>query len=116
MPVVPNNLMLSEGQVEVLSEMGIHPDAIYIIKGETLHASAVRIDGYTNGHYVFFLEGNATEHATFLKYLFGDNYSLILPTRFRGVSVYGGPTQKYVTGQNLVSVQSATSTPVSYTG
>lgn len=113
---VPNNLMLNEGQIEVLVEMGITPESVYIIKGESLHHSAVRIDGYTNGHYVFFMEGTATEHAMFLKYLFGENYGLIMPTRFRSISVYGGPTQKYVTPGNLVNVQTASIAPVSYTG
>lgn len=115
MPTVPNNLSLSEKQIEVLSEMGITPTSVYIIKGETLHASAVRVDGYTNGHYIFFLEGSASEHAMFLKYLFGENYGIVMPTRFRNISIYGSPTQKYVTPANLVNVQSATISPISYT-
>lgn len=115
MPTVPNNLSLNEKQIEVLSEMGIAPTSVYIIKGETLHASAVRVDGYTNGHYVFFLEGTASEHAMFLKYLYGDNYAIIMPARFRSISIYGGPTQKYVTAENLVNVQSAPISPISYT-
>lgn len=114
MAIVPNNLMLNEGQIEVLVEMQITPDSVYIIKGESLHQSAVRIDGYTNGHYVFFLEGSATDHAMFLKYLYGDNYTLIMPTRFRSISIYGGPTQKYVNPANLVNVKTASIAPVSY--
>lgn len=114
--VVPNNLMLTDGQIEVLGEMGIDTNVIYIIKGESLHSSAVRVDGFTNGHYVFFFEGSAAEHAVYLRYLFGDHYTLIMPARFRNISIYGGPTQKYVNPQNLVTVQTASPTPVSYSG
>lgn len=115
MSTVAHNLSLSEKQIEVLSEMGITPTSVHIIKGETLHPSAVRVDGYTNGHYVFFLEGTASEHAMFLKYLYGENYSIVMPTRFRDISIYGSPTQKYVTLANLVNVRSTPISPISYT-
>ena len=115
MSIVLHNLSLSDKQIEVLSEMGITPTSVYIVKGETLHPSAVRVDGYTNGHYVFFLEGSASEHAMFLKYLYGDHYGIVMPTRFRSISIYGSPTQKYVTAVNLVNVQSVPLSPIRYT-
>lgn len=115
MSTVPHNLALSADQLEVLSEKDITPTSVYIIKRETLHPSAVRVDGYTNGHYVFFLEGNASEHAMFLKYLYGESYAIVMPTRFRGITIYGSPTERYVTPANLVNVQSAPVSTISYT-
>jgi hypothetical protein len=115
MPTVPHNLALSDDQLEVLAEKDIAPSSIYIIKRETLHPSAVRVDGYTNGHYVFFLEGTATEHAMFLQYLYGKSYEIVMPTRFRGITIYGSPTERYVTPANLVNVQAAPISPINYT-
>lgn len=115
MSKVPHNLSLSADQLEVLSEMGITPTSVYIIKAETLHQTAVRVDGYTNGHYVFFLDGDARDHAMFLRYLFGESYNIVMPTRFRNITIYGSPTEKYVIPANLVNLQSAPISTISYT-
>jgi hypothetical protein len=119
MPTVPNNLSLDEKQIEVLEEKGIELSSVYIIKRETLHPSAVRVDGYTNGHYVFFLEGTMSDHAMFLKYLYGQNYgeqqyAITLSSRFRGINIYGSPTEKYVMPANLVNIRSAPISPINY--
>jgi hypothetical protein len=62
------------------------------------------------------LEGDAEQHSVFLRYLFGENHKIIIPTRFRSVSLYGSPTQKYVKPENLVAVQTSTVAPISYSG
>jgi hypothetical protein len=116
MAPVPNNLLLDDRQLEVLAENGI-TEGIYVIKGELLHRSAVRIDGYTNGHYVFFLTGEAAEHVVFLRHLYGENYPISMPTRFRGITIYGSPSHRFMAPENRVNIQPMnTVAPITYAG
>jgi hypothetical protein len=111
---VVNNLVLTEPQLEVLSELGIAKTDIYYIRGELLQGTLVKAQGYTNGQYVFFLEGNATEHAVFLRYLFGNEYKPQMPYRFRGLTVYGTPTQAFMKPEYKVTISSVSEPLVDY--
>jgi hypothetical protein len=112
--MVANNLVLSDAQLEVLAELGIAKTDIYYIRGELLQGTIVKAHGYTNGQFVFFLEGNATEHAIFLKYLFGNEYRPQMPYRFRGLTIYGTPTQAFMKPEYKVTISSVSEPLVDY--
>jgi hypothetical protein len=115
MPSIDSRLRLNEKQLEVLSEQGIRSDDVYRISGDLLHHTACRIDGYSNGHFVFFIEGTMSEHLIFLKYLFGDSYSAVIPSRFRGLTIYASPTGKFVKPENKVTIEVVlVSAPIDY--
>lgn len=112
--MVANNLVLTDPQLEVLAELGIAKTDIYYIRGELLQGTIVKAHGYTNGQFVFFLEGNATEHAVFLKYLFGNEYRPQMPYRFRGLTIYGTPTQVFMKPEYKVTISSVSEPLVDY--
>jgi hypothetical protein len=107
-------LTLHETQVAMLTRLGISVDALYIVQADFLHPTAVRVDGYASGHYVFFTDGNSEEHARFLKYLFGNEYLPRLKAMDLGLSIYQSPTAKYISAENLVSVTTTTETNFVY--
>jgi|GEM_PF-2662396 len=109
----PHSLVITDTQQEVLQELGISLSSIYIIEGDALHET-VRVDAYTNGHYVFFLAGNSVDHANFLRHLYGIDYKISLPSRFRGITIYGSPTERFVKSVNVVNVSSAPNTLITY--
>jgi hypothetical protein len=105
--VIPQKLLLSEQQKSDLEEIHVDLERTYLVRGGDLHRSAVRINGYCSGFYVFFVEGDTSDHVIFLKYVFGENYVVRLVHRFRGISVYGSPLLKHIKASNKVDINSS---------
>lgn len=104
------SLKLHPDQLQVFSQLGIDTEKVHLISGDSLHPTAVRVDGYTNGHYVFFTDGVMPDHVTFMRYLFGSEHRPALKTLYLGISVYKSPTAEYVDPANLVGIGTLSST------
>jgi hypothetical protein len=108
--VATRSLKLHPDQLQVFSQIGIDTEKVHLISGDSLHPTAVRVDGYTNGHYVFFVSGVMPDHMTFMRYLFGSEHKPSLKTLYMGISIYKSPTAEYIKPENLVSIGTSTDT------
>lgn len=102
------SLKLHPDQLQVFSQLGIDTEKVHLISGDSLHPTAVRVDGYTSGHYVFFIDGALPDHMTFMRYLFGSDHRPALKTLYLGISIYKSPTAEYVKPSNLVAIGTST--------
>lgn len=101
-------LKLHEEQEAMLARLAINKDALYVAQSDEVHPTAVRVDGYVSGHYIIFSTGTSDDHARFLKYLFGNEYTPRLKAMDLGLSIYSSPTAKFVKPENLLSVTIST--------
>jgi len=104
------SLQLHVDQIQVLTQIGIDTEKLYLVAGDKLHPTAVRVDGYASGHYILFVDGTVSDHQVFMQYLFGREHRPVLRTLYLGLHIYRSPTAEYVTPENLVSVVSTTDT------
>ncbi len=104
----PYGLNLTADQAEVFSDLKIDPKKLYFIDNDLLPSAIyLRVNGYTSGHYVVFVEGEEHEHKAFLQSLYGKEFDAPLIQKARGITIYGAPTQPFVKDMNLVAVNVA---------
>lgn len=104
----PYGLNLTADQAEVFSDLKIDTKNLYFIDNDLLPSAVyLRVNGYTNGHYVVFVEGVEHEHKAFLQSLYGKEFDAPLIQKARGLTVYGSPTHQFLKDMNLVTVNVA---------
>ena len=105
MAFTPFALNLTADQQEVLTDLDIAPNSLYIVNNDDVPSTG-RVNGYTNGYYIVFFDSEGhteTDQQKFVEDLFGAKYTKII-AKNRGVYVYGGPCHKFRILSNKVTV------------
>jgi hypothetical protein len=98
------SLNLSSEQLEVLvQDVGIDANKIYAMNNNA-YRPPVSLSAYTNGHYIFFTDGTTEQHQQYITAIFGESYAQEPFTKSRGLTVYEGPTAKFIQPSNLVKI------------
>jgi hypothetical protein len=104
MPQSTVSLNLTAEQVEVLVvDMEIDKTKLYAMNNN-LFRPPVSLPAYTNGHYIIFTDGTADQHEQYVTAIYGADYAKEPLVKSRGLTVYGGPTYKFLMDENLVTV------------
>ncbi len=101
----PVQITLSQDHKDNFMQLGIDliTTLIYRVDNHTINATAP-IDGYTTGHYLFFISGSEDQHRQFFKLLYQTQKDPLLALKAPGLWVYAAETAKFTTSENLVTL------------
>jgi len=106
MTFAPVGLILSQKQVEVLTELGIDHTKLYFIDNDKVSSHAPSLNAYSSGHYLIFssdVHVEELEMKEFVKAMYGPG-EYELAAKFRNLFIWATPSAKFVLPVNLVTV------------
>lgn len=104
MSATPSSLVLTtEQKSDLTNRLKIDLTKIFFVEN-TLLQPAAALDGYSTGHYLFFVGGTQSQHVEFYKIMYGTNTIPELVLKVPGIWVYETPSAKFATTENQVTV------------
>lgn len=80
------NLILSQRQASALENIGVSLGNSVIVVRSDNFCPTLAVDAYVSDRYIFFTEGTETDHISFLREFYGENYEeIVKPTRYTGI-------------------------------
>jgi hypothetical protein len=106
--VAPVQITLSQDHKDNFLQIGVDlaVTLIHRVDNHAINATAP-IDGYTTGHYLFFISGAEEQHRQFCKLLYQTQQEPFLALKAPGLWVYAAATAKFMTPENLVTLSYA---------